>query len=323
MKIVQRKITTIVIVSLLYGCSYNAPAPVIDLYARSNQSQVLSKPDSTPLQKAAELKDFHIVKPGETLFSIAWYYALEHEKLAEINQIKNNLIFPGQKLLLKHIGNQPIFNPESLIAALNEEILQTPVRYDFEVGKVEKPQIQQKKQSRIKVSSRSRYKKNNKHSQTQKTKEVKVASVSKAKSYSQKNKVQPVRLNKDQTISWIWPTDGRILDRFSSSSNANRGLDIAAARGQPVRATASGRVVYEGNGLRGYGNLVIIKHDNNYLSAYAHNQKIHVSENEFVNAGQRIADVGSSGTHIDKLHFEIRYKGKPVDPLNYLPKKNY
>lgn len=308
------------IVSLLYGCSHNAPAPVIDLYSKSTQPQVSAQVESTLVQKNTALKDFHIVKPGETLFSIAWYYALEHERLAEINQIKNNLIFPGQKLLLKHIDNKPIFNPESLIAALNEEILQTPVSYN-ETKKVEKLQTNPKKHSRVKVSSRSHYKKNNKHSQ--KKREVKVASVTKPKSYSRKNKVESERSNKESSIAWIWPTDGRILDRFSSSNNANRGLDIAAERGQPVRATASGRVVYEGNGLRGYGNLVIIKHDNNYLSAYAHNQKIHVSENEFVNAGQRIADVGSSGTHVDKLHFEIRYKGKPVDPLNYLPKKNY
>ncbi|MBP2168042.1 lipoprotein NlpD [Erwinia toletana] len=121
--------------------------------------------------------------------------------------------------------------------------------------------------------------------------------------------------------SWRWPTDGKIIDNFSASEGGNKGVDIAGSRGQPVVSTASGRVVYAGNALRGYGNLIIIKHNDDYLSAYAHNDTMLVREQQEVKAGQKIATMGSTGTSSVRLHFEIRYKGKSVNPLRYLPQR--
>lgn len=121
--------------------------------------------------------------------------------------------------------------------------------------------------------------------------------------------------------AWRWPTDGKIIDNFSASEGGNKGIDIGGSRGQPILATAAGRVVYAGNALRGYGNLIIIKHNDDYLSAYAHNDTMLVREQQEVTAGQKIATMGSTGTSSVRLHFEIRYKGKSVNPLRYLPQR--
>ncbi|WP_439239628.1 murein hydrolase activator NlpD [Lonepinella sp. BR2919] len=122
-------------------------------------------------------------------------------------------------------------------------------------------------------------------------------------------------------ITWQWPTSGKVVQGFSNSDGGNKGVDISGSKGQAVYATAAGRVVYAGNALRGYGNLIIIKHNDDFLSAYAHNDSISVSDQQQVKAGQQIAKMGSSGTNSVKLHFEIRYKGKSVDPTRYLPKR--
>ncbi|MDR0217943.1 MAG: murein hydrolase activator NlpD [Enterobacteriaceae bacterium] len=129
-------------------------------------------------------------------------------------------------------------------------------------------------------------------------------------------------VNADKTINnWRWPTDGKVIEGFSDSQGGNKGIDIAGSRGQPVFATASGKVVYAGNALRGYGNLIIIKHDDDYLSAYAHNDTMLVREQQDVQAGQKIATMGSTGASSVRLHFEIRYKGKSVNPLRYLSQR--
>ena len=120
---------------------------------------------------------------------------------------------------------------------------------------------------------------------------------------------------------WRWPTKGKVISHFKAGDPTRQGIDISGKRGQPVIAAAGGRVVYSGNGLRGYGNLVIIQHNETYFSAYAHNQKVLVKENEKVKSGQRIADMGNSGADRVMLHFEIRRNGRPSNPLQYLPKK--
>ena len=131
------------------------------------------------------------------------------------------------------------------------------------------------------------------------------------------NVVAPIASN----VAWQWPTSGNIIQGFSNTDGGNKGIDISGSRGQAVKAAASGRVVYAGNALRGYGNLIIIKHNDDFLSAYAHNDKILVTDQQEVKAGQEIAKMGSSGTNTVKLHFEIRYKGKSVDPIRYLPRR--
>lgn len=119
---------------------------------------------------------------------------------------------------------------------------------------------------------------------------------------------------------WQWPAQGPLIARFQSNDSLNKGIDIAGQLGQPVKAAANGSVVYAGRGLIGYGEMIIIKHDDTHLSAYAHNSRLLVKEGEQVKGGQQIAEMGSSGTDRVKLHFEIRRRGQPVDPLGYLPK---
>ena len=121
----------------------------------------------------------------------------------------------------------------------------------------------------------------------------------------------------DDDIAWIWPTSGTVLAGFDEVKN--KGVDIAGSAGDPVLASADGRVVYAGSGLRGYGNLIILKHNNTYLTAYAHNQALLVKEDQTVRKGQKIAEMGNSDADRVKLHFEIRRLGKPVDPGKYLP----
>jgi lipoprotein NlpD len=120
---------------------------------------------------------------------------------------------------------------------------------------------------------------------------------------------------------WEWPAKGKVIERFSTKNLKSKGIDIAGKKGESVNAAAAGTVVYAGKGLRGYGNLVIIKHDAQFLSAYAHTSRILVREKEKIKAGQIIAEIGSTGTDKVKLHFEIRRNGRPVDPLQFLPKK--
>ena len=121
----------------------------------------------------------------------------------------------------------------------------------------------------------------------------------------------------DDDLSWIWPAQGTLLSGFDEIKN--KGVDIGGALGEPVLAAADGKVVYVGASLRGYGNLVILKHNNTYLTAYAHNQLLLVKEDQTVRRGQKIAEMGSSDTDRVKLHFEVRRQGKPVDPVKYLP----
>jgi|TARA_B100000959_G_scaffold918_1_gene968 lipoprotein NlpD len=121
-----------------------------------------------------------------------------------------------------------------------------------------------------------------------------------------------------QNHEWVWPGEGEVITRFDVD-NGDNGIDISGAEGSPVRAAAPGRIVYAGSGLRGYGLLLIVKHDETYLSAYAHNRLLLVSEGDEVGKGQVVAEMGSSGAKSTRLHFEIRQDGKPIDPLKYLP----
>lgn len=123
----------------------------------------------------------------------------------------------------------------------------------------------------------------------------------------------------DANLSWIWPADGKVIATFDEGKN--KGVDIAGKAGQQVVAAGAGKVMYAGSGIRGYGNLVIVKHSNNLLSAYAHNRTILVKEGQSVSKGQMIAEMGDSDTDSVKLHFEIRQQGKPVDPSRFLPNR--
>ena len=133
-----------------------------------------------------------------------------------------------------------------------------------------------------------------------------------------KQRPSPVASNNE---SWRWPVNGPLVRGFVATGQAHKGIDIKGKMGEPVKASRSGVVVYAGSGLVGYGNLLILKHSERYLSAYGHNRRLLVKEGEQVKAGQIIAELGDSGTDSAKLHFEVRVNGKPVDPLKLLPRR--
>lgn len=147
-----------------------------------------------------------------------------------------------------------------------------------------------------------------------------------AQKHSSKNvsKSSSVREGVDRNqypFKWRWPAKAKVVRGYTFSSNLHKGIDLHGKLGEPVHAANSGKVVYAGSGLVGYGKLLIIKHDDHYLSAYGHNRKLLVKEGDMVKVGQRIAEFGDTGTDKVKLHFEIRRDGKPINPLGLLPKK--
>ncbi|MGL4933320.1 MAG: peptidoglycan DD-metalloendopeptidase family protein [Aeromonas sp.] len=127
--------------------------------------------------------------------------------------------------------------------------------------------------------------------------------------------------NAQSKLSWHWPAQGRIVEGFSVAEQGNKGIDITGKKGQSVFAASSGKVVYAGSALRGYGKLIILKHDDDYLSAYAHNDELRVREGDSVKGGAVIANMGSTDAPDVRLHFEIRYRGKSINPMSYLPKR--
>lgn len=145
------------------------------------------------------------------------------------------------------------------------------------------------------------------------------------KTVTRAEKRKPLKLSnksQDPDINWHWPVEGEVVKRFALTGNVNKGVDIRGSLGESVNSAADGIVVYAGGGLRGYGKLVIVKHDQRFISAYGHNREILVKEGDKVKGGQVVAEIGSSGLNQEMLHFEIRKDGKPEDPLNYLPNRD-
>ena len=234
----------------------------------------------------------HIVKVGETLYSIAWQYNLDYRYLASINGVGSDfLIYPGQRLALKSSQQLPLKKP-----------LQA------------KPQVAAKPALRPSPKA---------------SPVVKTPSPTDKKRSNKTPVTIPEKIAKTNVLtqsSWQWPARGKVVTNFYSSSASGKGIDIAGKKGESILAAADGKIVYAGNGIRGYGNLVIIRHNAQYLSAYAHNDKINVKEGEQVTGGQRIAELGSTGVGAKNrtiLHFQVRKNGKPIDPMSVLPKRNF
>lgn len=164
---------------------------------------------------------------------------------------------------------------------------------------------------RIKVRGKSTSKKRYKNKTTKK----RTASSSKKKTRSKKR--APVK----SSVNWAWPANGKIIRAYSANAPRKKGIGITGKRGQAIKAAGSGKVVYSGDGLLGYGNLIIIKHNENYLSAYAHSLKVYVKEGQSVKRGQKVASMGDNEDGRAMLHFEIRRNGKPVSPVRYLPRR--
>ena len=225
----------------------------------------------------------HYVRQGETLHSIAWRYGRDYKGLAAANRIGAPYkIFPGQPINLE-----------------------LPEDFTYQ----SKPTVQTAKPA---VPSRS----------PQTVAKTASKNTSETSVYKKKQSAPPVRQDVVAgTVQWRWPTSGPIIETYSTTGRVNKGIDLGGATGDPVYAAANGEVVYAGSGLLGYGQLVIINHNEQFLSAYAHNHRILVKEGQAVTAGQKIAEIGSTGSNRPKLHFEIRKDGKPVNPMNYLPKR--
>lgn len=247
-------------------------------------------PVRAPVVDAAPIPSYriqrHVVAPGETLYSIAWRYDMDYQNLSKINGLGDgHSIRPGQVLALS--GSLPKQTatappPEPPKSTIPPKtVVHTPVTTPAP------PPIAP---GRLK-------------NQTPKV------TGSLPESASAGNPV------------WAWPIDGPVISNFSANGGLNKGIDIRGKLGEPVLAAADGEVVYSGSGLRGYGKLLIVKHNENYLSAYAYNHELHAVEGQRVRAGQKIAEVGKYNANTAKLHFEIRYDGKPVNPLDYLPKR--
>ncbi|MFD2168052.1 peptidoglycan DD-metalloendopeptidase family protein [Thalassotalea euphylliae] len=228
------------------------------------------------------------VKKGETLYSIAFRASSDVRTIASLNNLAPPYrIFPGQKLKISGSPSKPRANKPSAKNSTKSSGTTTK-------NSNKKPIATNKKQEYGKTAS------------GQKTSKKPTATAS---NFSQKIR------------RWLWPNQGKVIATFSTAPQGNKGIDIAGNRGDRIKAAADGRVVYAGSALRGYGNLVIIKHNDDYLSAYAHNDQILVKEQQAVKAGDVIAKMGDSDAQRVMLHFEVRFRGKSVNPLKYLPKR--
>ena len=257
------------------------------------------------------------VKRGDTLFYIAWITGNDFRDLAQ----RNNVAAPyslevGQTLQVGNASGTPITGGNAVTAAdASAQGITNSAAQNSSAVVASKPTITYSEDSG--EQSANKMLPNNKGTATAVTAPVTapvVSSTTTVPTASSTSDSAPIS-------TWRWPTDGKIIENFSATEGGNKGIDISGSKGQAIVATASGRVVYAGNALRGYGNLIIIKHNDDYLSAYAHNDTMLVREQEEIKAGQKIATMGSTGTSSTRLHFEIRYKGKSVNPLRYLPQR--
>lgn len=313
-------------------------APVVD-YAAIDTQPSLDSTDSTLDEEGR----FYVVQRGDTLYSIALDHGINLKELAEWNNITNpgaiqlgqriNLSVPStqtqtspqtQPLLIalphqgfpadntpavemprptsemESVGNQVITEPKALVLPYSDQALVQLQGLAHPALIAPTPSI-----SLPEVPTQTNVTATGLNTRIENAPEPQNTSIN-------------ATLNRSN-IDWMWPTEGKLLEGFSDKS---KGVRISGVAGQPVLASAAGQVVYSGSGLRGYGKLLIIKHNNTYLSAYAHNSKILVQEGDTVTKGQKIAEMGNSDTDTVKLHFEIRKNGKPVDPLQFLPGKS-
>jgi len=274
---------------VLAGCASGPrkPAPVEDRSSMPiGQPQPAAAADAAkpvPLPETASKPGYYTVRPGDTLIRIAFDSGQNWRDVVRWNNIENpNIIEVGQVLRV---------TPQA--PATNEVAVARPVAPSVIVSAPVSPSS--------------------------------AASAARAPAPSVAS-VPPVTAapapSGEEELPWGWPTAtaGTIVAGFDEQRN--KGVDIAGRPGDPVLASADGRVVYAGAGLRGYGNLIILKHNNTFLSAYAHNQTLLVKEDQTVRKGQKIAEMGSSDADRVKLHFEIRRQGKPVDPVRYLPARS-
>ncbi|WP_160060752.1 peptidoglycan DD-metalloendopeptidase family protein [Psychromonas sp. L1A2] len=287
-------------ISLLFLSACSSPggrAPVSDVKSKSTPYVASGKSIKEGQKK-------YLVQTGDTLYSIAWRAGVNVNTLIKRNNLKKPYIIrSGQVLTLRNSSTKATSNPKIASNSQgqkkesSESCSNQKCKKNNQLGVVKvKPKVYSKNVVDKKV-----------------TKKPKVT-----QQVTQKKTPEKVSA---KVTDWQWPSKGKLVKSFASSTQGMKGISISNSRGSSVYAAASGEVVYAGSGLRGYGNLIIIKHNYDYLSAYAHNDKLLIKENEHVKIGQKIAVMGDSGTDSVRLHFDIRYRGKSVDPLRYLPKR--
>jgi lipoprotein NlpD len=310
---------------LLVACESNPPVPVIE---RAPQTSKPKPPEAKPVEtKPADAKvaganaettasskdwrpDSHTVKKGDTLFGIGLEYGIDYKEIAAVNNIASPYpIKIGQKLDLSSFKTKPAMATEA--SKTEDGVVVTPMKTESVVTEAKPPQNTSKPiQSAV----------------TPVLSEPKA--VREPYSLEALNRTKPAEANPvetksadgntpdDESMTWGWPTQGKVVANFNEASN--KGIDIAGTTGQAINAASGGKVIYSGSDLRGYGKLVIIKHNRTYLSVYAHNSKIVAKEGQAVTTGQKIAEMGNTDSNSVKLHFEIRRLGKSVDPAKYL-----
>jgi len=276
-------------------------------------------PDYSQIQKGSYKGNTYKVNKGDTMFLIAYLTGMDVKDLASMNNMKEPYsLSVGQTLKISNCSTKTITTtvPVKTTAPATPaepEVTYTPGANGTQIGS--DGTVIGPIKSGVGNGEPSKPVFTNSTPSTPATTTTQVETTNNTPVNA--NVVAPVASN----IAWQWPTQGNVIQGFSNTDGGNKGVDISGSRGQAVKAAANGRVVYAGNALRGYGNLIIIKHNDDFLSAYAHNDKILVSDQQEVKAGQEIAKMGSTGTNAVKLHFEIRYKGKSVDPVRYLPRR--
>jgi len=340
-----RAVSISLLIWALSACSTN-PAPVIDRLPGSKSTT--SKPVSTnkTSQKTSSKvngdwrPDTYIVKKGDTLFSIGLEYGYDYKEIAQANDIKAPYTIKiGQTLKFSALKEKPAIveskpaqdNAESVTTyPLGNEVSTTAtnttsatpqvvalsepkaIREPYSDEALNKPLPAAKSESTKTASSTK--------AATSTPVAIKSASAVKSETKAEAKPEQKTetKTNTEATDSfdWAWPTKGKIIANFNDAGN--KGIDIAGSMGQSIVATAPGKVIYSGSDLRGYGKLVIVKHNSTYLSVYAHNSQILVKEGQQVSRGQKIAEMGNTDSSTVKLHFEIRQQGKSVDPNKFL-----
>ncbi len=303
-----RYLTLVFPAVLLAGCFSQPPAPTVD---RSGSTQSRA---TMPAQPSGP--GYYTVKRGDTLYRIALENGQDYRDIAAWNNIANpSSIKEGQILRVippsagGPIADGPVVaQPIATGAVESRSLDQTPTAAS-NGGIKREPKV-----GKEPYSDEAYARLNKTNDIPAKPTEAKPEAKPEAPAPS-----TPVAAAGPDEVPWQWPASGKLLAPFNDSSN--KGLDISGKAGDPILAAGDGKVVYAGSGLRGYGELVIVKHNATYLSAYAHNRKILVKEGQSVTKGQKIAEMGNTDADAVKLHFEIRKQGKPVDPAQYLPKR--
>ncbi len=308
---------------LLGACASTGPAPVEDL--NGSHSRVQHAASASP--RATSGTDAYRVERGDTLYSIAFRHGLDFRELARWNRIDAPYtIYPGQTLRLSAAGARAA-SPHEVAAtsrpahppatASKTQVAATPSpATPPKPGTFEPLQITPTTAPATPATAAT-------PASTAAPAAPPAASTPAPAVVAPAKPATPAaeRVAAVGEINWRWPADGTLVGAFVGGDQTRQGIDISGKAGDAVRAAADGTVVYSGNGLVGYGELIIVKHNASFLSAYGHNRTRMVKEGDHVKAGQTIAEMGSSSASRDSLHFEIRKNGKPVNPLDYLPRR--